>query len=262
MPRTKTKSSRTKYNQKLNKQMKCLSMQDPAADFDYGENSEESHNFNLPCPLAMWDLSHCDPKKCTGRKLVRKNAVRILRLQQRFLGIILSPIATVPICAGDRDIVLAHGVCVIDCSWAKLDETPFSKMKGGYSRLLPYLIASNPINYGRPNKLSCAEAFAAALYITGYENSAESILKPFKWGHSFLSLNKDLLDMYKCCMKPVDIIAAQNKWLEDEENAAKSSTTERDPLDIDFELECGNPNYVSHTVHENSSAYDSSADEL
>ena len=261
MPRSKVKSSRTKHNQKLNKHMKCLSIQDPDMESGYPEHCEEKQRFDLPCQLAMWDLSHCDPKKCTGRKLARKNAVHILRLQQRFPGIILSPIATVPLCAGDKDIVAEHGICVIDCSWAKLDETPFSKMKGGYSRLLPYLIASNPINYGRPNKLSCAEAYAAALYITGFENSAESVLKPFKWGHSFLSLNKDLLDMFKNCQKPTDIIEAQTKWLEDEERVAKSSENDRDPFDIDFELECGNPNYASYKLESDNSTSEEDADD-
>lgn len=108
----------------------------------------------------------------------------------------LTPVGTNCVSPKDRSIIETSGIGVVDCSWAKIDETPFNKMKSPAPRLLPFLIAANPINYGRPCKLSCVEAIAAALYIANLKAEANFYLSKFTWGHSFIELNKELVSIY------------------------------------------------------------------
>ena len=56
--------------------------------------------------------------------------------------------------------------------------------------VVPYLIATNPTNYGKPWRLNCAEALAAAFYLTGHDDWAERLLALFGWGSSFYSVNR------------------------------------------------------------------------
>jgi pre-rRNA-processing protein TSR3 len=60
----------------------------------------------------------------------------------------------------------------------------------GLAHIVPYLIATNPTNYGKPWRLNCVEALAAAFYLTGHDNWAERLLAPFGWGSSFYTVNQ------------------------------------------------------------------------
>ena len=72
--------------------------------------------------LAMWDLEQCDAKRCTGRKLARLGKLRVLHHNDHFPGVVLSPNATQSIAPCDKDMVVAKGLSVIDCSWARIEE--------------------------------------------------------------------------------------------------------------------------------------------
>lgn len=165
--------------------------------------------------LQMWDLNHCAPQKCTGRKLARLSLLTPLRLTQRTGGVALSPSATEAISRADAQMATNGGLAVVDCSWARLDEVPFTRLRSAANRLLPFLVAANPINYGKPSRLSCAEALAAGLYIMGFFEDAQFVLSKFTWGHAFWQINSTILDRYASCETGADVVRVQNEWLEE-----------------------------------------------
>lgn len=173
---------------------------------------------DFPAKMAMWDFKHCDPKRCSGKKLERLGLIRPLRIGQKFGGVVVSPNGKTPVCPDDREIVEQHGAAVVECSWARIDEIPFGKIGGRHLRLLPFLLAANPVNYGRPWKLNCVEALAACFAITGHRDWAAQVLEKFSWGHSFLELNEQLLDLYAECTDAESVTAVQDKWLKAIEN--------------------------------------------
>ncbi|KAK9990174.1 hypothetical protein SO802_025159 [Lithocarpus litseifolius] len=161
--------------------------------------------------LAMWDFGQCDAKRCTGRKLSRFGLLKES----------LCPVGTQCVSREDHILMKRKGLAVVDCSWARLSDVPFVKLRCAAPRLLPWLVAANPVNYGRPCQLSCVEALSAALIICGEEETANLLLGKFKWGHAFLSLNRELLKAYSECENSADIISVQNSWLSQESQVPK-----------------------------------------
>lgn len=165
-------------------------------------------------PLAMWDFEHCDPNKCTGKKLARLGVLKILKVRQPFRGVVLTPTARHFVSPADAHVMRGEGAAVVDCSWKELSKVPWAKMKMGAPRLLPFLVAANPVNYGRPQKLSCAEALAAALEICGLRDDARAVMDNFGWGPQFFRVNEELFDLYRAAGDSVGIIEAQAQYME------------------------------------------------
>ena len=87
-----------------------------------------------------------------------------------------------------------------------LEEIPFGKMgKGRNQRILPYLLAANTVNYGKPYKMNTAEATAACLYIVGYKEEAHKLLSPFSYGEEFIRLNYEHLEAYSSCKNEMEV---------------------------------------------------------
>ncbi len=89
----------------------------------------------------------------------------------KFKGIVLSAGGKKVISKEDADIIKKCGLLVIDCSWAKIEEINVSYENERLCNLIykvPFMVAVNNINYGKPYMLSCAEALAAGLHIAGF----------------------------------------------------------------------------------------------
>ncbi len=137
-------------------------------------------------------LKQDDPKKCTAAKLVKFGLAKsINRMTSRTL--VLDPFSKKILLKSDKKLV--SSITAVDCSW-NLTSTIFSKKFSGIHRKLPPLLAGNPVNYSKLNKLTTVEAIAAAMYIMGDSTLASSLLNKFKWGHTFYTLNENLLKDY------------------------------------------------------------------
>ncbi|KAH7090981.1 DUF367-domain-containing protein [Auriculariales sp. MPI-PUGE-AT-0066] len=198
----------------------------------------------IPIPVAMWDFDHCDPKRCSGKKLARFGLVRDMRIGQRFQGIVLSPKGTAVLSMADAEIIQTRGLAVVECSWAKLDDIPWAKIRSPHERLLPYLIATNPVNYGKPWRLNCAEALAAAFYLVGQDQWAEKLMNKFGWGHSFWDVNGELIKRYRACATAEEVSRVQDEIIQQAEEEYQAQRAQKAVGADNDDLLAPNPNHA------------------
>jgi pre-rRNA-processing protein TSR3 len=162
--------------------------------------------------LYAFDAKECDPKKCTSRKLARFNLLRLLPSTQKIPtgSILLTPEVEKAFSRRDRKVAEKRGIVVLDVSWRA---ATFPKIPRTEERALPFLVAANPVNFGKPFQLSSVEALAAALYILGNKKQAELILGKFKWGVQFLKVNKEPLEDYAKARNSKEVVEAQKAFI-------------------------------------------------
>jgi pre-rRNA-processing protein TSR3 len=164
--------------------------------------------------IVVYHARQCDPKKCTALKLDRHGLIRIVP-QLRFLpkrAIVLNPFSEIAFSPADRQRIEEHGLVALDCSWEHAEKVLSGHVRGT-SRCLPMLVAGNPVNFGKPTKLTTVEALAAALIIAGFEEEARELLSVFTWGHTFLDLNGERLEKYSTARNSAEVVELQKAFM-------------------------------------------------
>ena len=195
---------------------------------DLNESQEEDEYEEFTIKLSMLYFDQCDPKKCTGKKMERLGLLKETKFSRNYGGILLTPNGKKICSIEDHDIIANKGICVIDCSWAKFNELHLDLHKIE-TRSLPFMVAVNPVNFGKAFKLSCAEAFSACLYLGGFEKEARFVMDHFKWGAHFFKINEELFGKYKGVTSQDELKEIQEKYINDE-LARKQKRKESDGL--------------------------------
>jgi pre-rRNA-processing protein TSR3 len=165
--------------------------------------------------LFVYHANEDDPKKCSAKKLARFGFVtletKIRKTPKK--AILLNPFAEKSLSKEDLPVAEKNGILALDCSWENAENSFEFLNKRNSPRALPFLVAANPVNYGKPFKLTTLEAFAATLYILGDVEKAKEMVKIYKWGPNFLLLNKEPLEDYRNAENSIEIINAMKNYI-------------------------------------------------
>ncbi len=163
-------------------------------------------------PVYVVDLDGGDPKKCTGKRMEKFGLGRSVSVRGVPPGaIVLSANGNQILSPADAKKA-RRGVAVLDMTWTNIDPEPH--MRGVLLRRLPYLLASNPVNWGKPWQLNSAEAVLASLLIMGFDEQADLFMPRFNWAPEFVNLNRSLLEAYRAADGPEEVERIQNDYIE------------------------------------------------
>ncbi len=161
-------------------------------------------------PLFSYRDNSCDPRKCTAKRLEAAGLVRLVpelsRIHRNTL--LLDPSAEQALSPADR---ATRSITALDCSWEVLETGGLAGFRK--KRALPFLVAANPVNFGRPFRLTTAEAFAGCLFILGEQEQALSVLRSFRWGLRFFEVNKEPLELYAKASDSSEVVEIQALFL-------------------------------------------------
>jgi len=165
----------------------------------------------------VFDARECDPKRCTARRLARMGlATDVPRIKLLPRGaLLLDPFAQKALSAEDVPVAQVRGIVVLDCSWHTAEDTfaAARRVAALECRALPFLLAANPVNYGRAMRLSSLEAAEAALFILGEPGHAARLARAHDWGRTFLELNREPLEDYASARTSAEVVRLQSLYV-------------------------------------------------
>lgn len=163
-------------------------------------------------PILVYDKDQCDPKKCTAKRMEKFGLAKEVPLHKIPPGcIVLSPFGKETLSPADLKYA-RKGIVVLDLTWAHIDECPH--IRGEKARKLPYFVAANPINWGKPWRLNSAEAVLASLLVLGQDEQAELFMPRFNWAPVFVEMNRQLLEAYREAKDGAEIEKIQNDYID------------------------------------------------
>ena len=169
--------------------------------------------------VLIYYTNQCDKRKCTSvrikesqQKLPFKLVWSEHRSRIRKNSIVLTPNSSTYLSHNDRELVEKVGLTILDCSWKQGDKY-LKEWTFANGRILPPLIAGNPVNYGKWQTLTSLEALASSFFIIGLREECFSLLELYNWGKTFFDINKKLLEQYKVITTKDEIIEVYKEFI-------------------------------------------------